>query len=76
MLKSVILEVVGNQKITCEGCEQRIERMLKGLQGVDKVRAHSRSQRVEVLFDASVLEAAAIAARLREAGYETTAEGA
>lgn len=71
MLKSVTLEVVGNQKITCEGCEERVQRMLKALPGVDQVRAHSRNQRVEVLFDASVLNAGAIAKRLNEAGYET-----
>lgn len=75
MLKSVTFEVVGSQKLTCEGCEQRVERMLKGLPGVDQVRAHSRNQRVEVLFDTAVLEPSSIAERLRAAGYEPKAEG-
>ncbi len=71
MFKSITLEVVGDQRIVCEGCEQRIEGLLKAMQGVGKVRARARNQRIEVLFDASVLEATAIAERLSEAGYET-----
>jgi hypothetical protein len=37
-----------------------------------QVRAEAQSQRIEVLFDTGLLEATAIAARLAEAGYETT----
>lgn len=71
MLKSASFEVIGGQRLHCEGCEQRVERMLKGLRGVQEVRARADNQRVEVLFDTAVLEAAAIARRLAEAGYET-----
>jgi copper chaperone len=71
MLKSVTFEVLGEQQLHCEGCEQRVERLLKGLQGVAKVRAQARSQRIKVLFDAAALEPAAIAERLGEAGYQT-----
>ena len=71
MLKSITFEVIGDQRIVCGGCEERIEGLLKNLEGVDKVRAKSGNQRVEVLFDASVLEATAIAERLNKAGYET-----
>ena len=71
MFKSITFEVIGDQQIVCEGCEQRIERLLRGLRGVGKVRARARNQRVEVLFDTAVLEATAIAKRLGEAGYET-----
>ncbi len=71
MFKSVTFEVIGDQRLACEGCEERVEHLLKGLQGVRQVRARARKQRIEVLFDATVLEAAAIARRLVEAGYET-----
>ncbi len=71
MLKSITFEVVGDQRLTCEGCEQRVERLLKTLQGVGQVRAQARNQRIEVLFDTAVLEATAIAERLGKAGYET-----
>ncbi len=71
MLKSITFEVVGDQRLTCEGCEQRVERLLKAQRGVEQVRAQARNQRIEVLFDAALLEANAIAERLGEAGYQT-----
>lgn len=75
MLKSVTLEVIGDQRIFCEGCEQRVEGMLKGLQGVRQVRAKARNQRIEVLFDSAVVASAVIAERLTKAGYETRLDG-
>ena len=71
MLKSVTFEVIGDQRLHCESCERRVERLLKALQGVGQVRAHAHNQRIEVLFDTAVLEATALAERLGEAGYET-----
>jgi copper chaperone len=71
MLKSITFEVVGDQRLTCEGCEQRVERLLTTLQGVRQVRAQARNQRIEVLFDTAVLGAAAIAERVGQAGYQT-----
>jgi copper chaperone len=64
--------VIGDEQLHCEACEQRIERLLKTLQGVRQVHAHAHNQRIEVLFDTALLEDTKIAARLREAGYETT----
>jgi copper chaperone len=72
MFKSIAFEVIGEQRLHCESCEQRIERLLKALPGVGQVRAQAHNQRIEVLFDSSVLELAAIAERLGQAGYETT----
>ena len=71
MFKSITLEVIGDQRLFCYGCEQRVERLLKGLQGVSQVRAQARSQRIEVLFDTGLMQPNALAKRLREAGYET-----
>jgi copper chaperone len=71
MLISITLEVIGDQKIVCDGCEQRIQKALKTVQGVDKARANARNQRIEVLLDASLVTPAAIAERIRQAGYET-----
>lgn len=75
MVKSVTFEVVGEQRLFCEGCEQRVKGLLKALQGVRQVRAQARNQRIEVLFDTAVLEPTAIAERLSEAGYETRIGG-
>jgi copper chaperone len=70
MLKSVTFEVIGDQRLACEGCEQRVERTLKTIEGVDKVRANARSQRIEVLFEATKLDTAAIAERIAKTGYQ------
>ena len=70
MLKSVTFEVVGEQRLNCPACEQRVTRLLKGVEGVGQVRAHADTQRIDVLFDAAVLQAEAIAQRLGAAGYE------
>ena len=72
MFKTVTFEVIGDQTLHCESCERRVERMLKPLEGVSKVRAQSRDQRIEVLFDDAVLNAAAIADALGKAGYQAS----
>ncbi len=74
MYKSVTFEVIGDQRLHCESCENRVTRLLKGVEGVSKVRAQSRNQRIEVLFDDAMLDDAAIAERLSAAGYQTSAE--
>ena len=71
MLKSVTFEVIGEQRLHCEACEQRVARLLKTVEGVGQVRAHADHQRIHVLFDTAVLEPRSIAVRLSEAGYET-----
>lgn len=72
MFISVAFEIIGPLKLACESCEQRIQRLLKNVPGVSRVRAEARMQRVEVLFDSAVLDAKGIADQLRNAGYETT----
>ena len=71
MLKSVTFEVTGEQRLNCAACEQRVARLLKTVEGVGQVRAQADRQRIDVLFDAAVLDPTSIAARLSEAGYET-----
>jgi len=71
MFRSITFEVIGSQRLACAGCEERVEDVLKGLQGVGQVRAQARNQRIEVLFDTAKLDPSAIAERLNQAGYET-----
>lgn len=75
MFKSITFEVIGDQRLHCESCENRVARLLKGVEGVGQVRAQSKDQRIEVLFDDAVLDAAAIAETLGKAGYETRVGG-
>lgn len=72
VLTSMTLEVVGDARLACEGCEQRVERVLKALPGVSQARARARNQRIEVLFDTTKLEPSAIVEQVRKAGYETS----
>lgn len=71
MIRSTTLEVVGEQRLACEGCENRVARLLKAVEGVARVRASASNQRIEVQFDPARLNASALAKRLRSAGYET-----
>ena len=75
MLKSVTFEITGEQRLHCASCEQRVARLLKTVEGVGQVRAQADRQRIDVLFDAAVLDPASIAERLSEAGYETRVAG-
>ena len=70
MFKSITFEVVGAEQIVCDGCEKRIEKLLKGVQGVDTVHASMKNQRIAVLFDGTRLNAAVIEERLTRAGYQ------
>ena len=71
MLKSITLEVVGDDRLNCEGCEERVEQALKKVPGVSQVRAKSSNQRVQVMFDSKVMDANGIAARIATVGYQT-----
>lgn len=71
MFKSATFEIVGEPRLACEGCEQRVERLLKAVPGVGQVRAHASNQRIDVLFDGNVLNTDAIAERVAKAGYQT-----
>jgi len=75
MLKSITFEVTGDQRLVCGGCEQGVERLLKALQGVRQVHAQASNQRIDVLFDAATVDAAAIAERISKAGYQTKVAG-
>lgn len=75
MVKSITFEITGTERLACEGCEQRVERLLKALPGVRQVRAKATVQTVEVLFDTALLEPSAIAERINKAGYQTAPVG-
>lgn len=66
--------VTGEQKIHCEGCEQRIDRALKRLPGVLGVEASAESQRVVVEMDAERVGPEEVKERLDLLGYEVTNE--
>lgn len=75
MLKSLNLNVIGDQRLNCASCEQRVVRVLNTLSGILQVRADASQQRIEVLYDAAQLQESAIVERLGLLGYTTEAAG-
>ena len=69
MLKTIELTIVGEPKLHCSSCEQRVERILKAMPSVRQVRADADAQRIEVLFDSEVLAEQELASRLNAIGY-------
>ncbi len=61
--------VVGEDKLHCEGCEQRVGRALKRLGGVREVEASYQTQRVEVEYDPGQVGEGEIRERLELLGY-------
>jgi copper chaperone CopZ len=43
MFRSITFEVIGSQQLVCVGCEERVEDLLKDLEGVSRVRAHAQA---------------------------------
>ncbi len=65
--------VTGEQKIHCEGCEQRIGRALKRLPGVGGVEASAQSQRIIVeMMDPERVGPEQVRERLDLLGYEVS----
>ena len=71
MQKSITFEVTGENQMACDGCEQRVQNALKTVPGVGKVRANARNQHIDVLFDEAKVDAAALAERIGQVGYQT-----
>ncbi len=70
MIETSTFEVIGEQKMNCEGCENAVQRSLTRLPGVRQVQADHHIQRVVVQLDAAQTDAEAIKARLVASGYQ------
>lgn len=58
--------------MTCGGCERALSRAVSRLPGVDAVTASHAEQRATVTYDETQVTPEAIAAAIRDAGYEPT----
>jgi len=67
----VQFEVVGEEKIHCEGCEARIANALRRLPGVAEVQASAETQQVRVTIDPARTSQDEVRARLAQIGYRT-----
>jgi copper chaperone CopZ len=70
MTQTIDFTVTGEQTIHCTGCERRIGRALRRLDGVQDVRASANMQRVEVQFDARTVQPEQLRAKLEQLGYK------
>jgi copper chaperone CopZ len=75
MTRTAEFTVTGDQKIHCEGCEQRIDRALRRLSGVHSVEASAESQRIVVEVDPAQVDTDQVRERLDLLGYEVTGGG-
>lgn len=53
----------------CVSCEYRLGKALRGLEGVIKADANSRTGQVQVTFDESKTPEAMLATRIEQAGF-------
>jgi copper chaperone len=68
-------KVVGDQKIHCAGCEQRIDNALHRLEGVREVKASFQTQEVTVTIDETKLSPEQVRAKLEQLGYHASPQG-
>lgn len=71
MTENLTLQVEG---MTCTGCEQRVGKVLRRLDGVREATADHRTGQVRVRFDPAMIDRAALEARIDTAGYQVTGE--
>ena len=69
MAEDVTLQIEG---MTCTGCEQRLGKALRRVDGVREATADHHSGQVRVRFDPAVTDRAALAAQIDIAGYSVT----
>jgi copper chaperone CopZ len=71
MAEHVTLQVEG---MTCTGCEQRLGKALRRVDGVREAAVDHRTGQVRVRFDPAVTDRAALTAQIDTAGYSVTGD--
>ena len=70
MTKTLCFTVIGDQKLHCQSCEQRVATALRRLTGVQHVQASAKTQQVSVRFDPTQVRAEQVRAKLEQLGYD------
>ncbi len=70
MAETAHYTVIGEQKIHCAGCEERIMNALRRLPGVQDVQASHETQLVAVTFDPARVTPESVRAKLAQLGYQ------
>jgi copper chaperone CopZ len=70
MVQTIEFVVMGEEKMHCAGCEQRVSNALRRLPGVQEVQASATTQYVQVTVDPSLVGAEQVQAKLEQLGYQ------
>ena len=70
MTQTIDFLITGEERLHCEGCEQRVGHALRRLLGVQAVRASSRTQQVTVTINPGEVSPAQVQAKLEQLGYQ------
>jgi copper chaperone len=70
-METLVLQVKG---MSCTGCEQRIDKVLRRVQGVREVTADHTTGRVEVGVGPELIDRGVLGERIETAGYEVIEE--
>lgn len=60
-----------SQELTCPSCIAKIEKALKGLDGVEDAKVHFNTERIEVEHNPDRVKSEALIEAVRKAGYES-----
>jgi len=60
-----------SEELTCPSCITKIEKALKGVEGVSDAKVYFNTGRIEVEHDPDKVKAEALVESVRKAGYET-----
>ncbi len=71
IIKTIVLEVIGEQPIHCSGCENTIRRGLELLPGVRRVKPSHKTQRIEMALDTAQTKLKAVRQKLGRMGWQT-----
>lgn len=70
MADTIMLQIVGENKMSCGGCERAVMAALRNVRGVENARADHRTQEVEVWTGAIPPSLVQMQQELAEAGYQ------
>jgi copper chaperone CopZ len=60
-----------SQELTCPSCIAKIEKALRGLEGVEDAKVHFNTGRIEVEHNPERVKGEALVEAVRKAGYES-----
>jgi copper chaperone CopZ len=75
MTETLDFKVKGAQTIHCASCEQRIDRALKRVPGIEEARASTQTQQVAVTIDPKQIHPEEVQSKLEQLGYKAIPTG-